>query len=147
MIKKFKKKPRFAIACAVLLTMVLTMGMGMEMAREIVIDYAGISQPDVAHISRISNCGERILWHFAVGGNGEFFNIEIDAVTGDVSGAYSWRILINSQRKYDVRVDAVSGEILSADQIPYAFVSNTSRYKMLIHDFLPLAMPLIKKCE
>ncbi|MCL2204331.1 MAG: PepSY domain-containing protein [Defluviitaleaceae bacterium] len=145
-----------------------------EMAREIAITYAGISQPDVADINRTSDLSEeRISWHFSVGGNGEFFNIEIDAITGDVINSirfeeqsawpiyslpisfecakriavdyvgvtepfiiyfngftihddtspvdYSWRLLINSHNdeRYDIRVNAVSGEFFIQNIAPY----------------------------
>ena len=55
-----------------------------ETAREIAIRYSGIEQPDLADIRRVSGDNDMQSWHFAVGGNGRFVVLTIDAETGDV---------------------------------------------------------------
>ncbi|MCL2573681.1 MAG: PepSY domain-containing protein [Defluviitaleaceae bacterium] len=63
-----------------------------EMARQIAIDYADISQPDVANLRSIMNRNsDNPIWNFAVAGAGLMVSIQIDSATGEIVRSQQFR--------------------------------------------------------
>jgi len=63
-----------------------------EMARQIAIDYAGISRPDVANLRSIMNLvtGDTI-WDFTVAGEGLMVSVQVDSTTGEIVRSQQFR--------------------------------------------------------
>jgi len=63
-----------------------------EMARQIAIDYAGITQPDVANLRSIMNRNsDNPIWNFTVAGAGLMVSIQIDSATGEIIRSQQFR--------------------------------------------------------